>query len=100
MDISKAVGFANMDGLTWSTVSTAVLPAGKELTFVQAVSDEPSREMFIALLLRRKHSIRITVCYCSVLDECWVTDRGIARAHDTEPSKDSCPITAAERFVD
>src|SRR4051812_48691547 len=29
-DIAKAVGLANMDGLIWSTVSTAVLPPGKE----------------------------------------------------------------------
>jgi hypothetical protein len=104
MELAKAAGFSdNMDGLIWSTVDAAVLPAGKELTFVQAVDDEPRREMFRALLLGRKHSISMTVCYCSVLDDCWVAGwvagLGVARNDDTKPSNGSCPVAATERFT-
>lgn len=76
----------------------AVLSPGKEQTIVKPSDDEQSRTRFRELLPTGKHAISIIVCYCSVLDDCWVSGLGDTRI-DADPASDDCPITPAERFT-
>jgi len=78
-----------------SQLSNTVLPAGKDVTFFGPY--EAASEPFIALFLGKQHAIRVTVCYCSVLEDCW------SGSSDTVPiaiaDADACPIAKAERFT-
>jgi hypothetical protein len=91
-DVMKAAGFTGDEDLILSDLSDAVLSPGKVFTFVEPAENEQSRAKFKELLPGHKHALSVTVCYCSVLDECWVANLDAARKDST------CPITAAERF--
>jgi hypothetical protein len=93
----KAAGFDDSINTVWSTLSSAVLPAGKELTFLQSAPDDHSRDSLIALMHGNGHTLGMTVCYCSVLDECWVDFRD---TRSNGPATQPCPIRDAERFTD
>lgn len=92
----KAIGFTNEE-LTWSTVAGTVLPAGKELSFIQPSNSTQSREHLIQLMHDGSNDLSMTVCYCSVLDDCWVASYG---PHGPGESEGGCPIADAERFTD
>jgi len=48
------------------------------------------------LFLGDKHDLTVSVCYCSVLDECWlVTTDTVPQALD---GAEDCPIPVAARF--
>jgi hypothetical protein len=82
-------------GLVQSQLGHTVLPADKELTMVRPYSDDMTAS-FVASFLGDKHDITISVCYCSVLDECWlVTTETVPQAID---DAGACPIAAAEQF--
>ncbi|HEX7837029.1 MAG TPA: hypothetical protein VF469_06170 [Kofleriaceae bacterium] len=83
-----------------STLSKRVLPPGKDFTILQPMEDEQSLAKFRELLLDEKHAVSITVCYCSVLDECWVASFGTVPESDQVRSPVACPIGATERFAD
>jgi hypothetical protein len=98
-DVHKIAGFSNEDHLYRSNLSNGVVSPGKDFILIQPGDSETSRIKFAELFPRRKHAISIIVCYCSVLDECWVSaagDTGII----ADPESDECPITATERFKD
>lgn len=59
----------NNVGITWSTVSGRVLPAEKKITFLK-FSDTTAYWKVIPL--SRKMSI--SLCYCSVFDQCWISN--------------------------
>lgn len=81
--------------LVWSSLATAVLASGNELKFLAPrEGDDDSRRTFLSLLWP-KVRIDISLCYCSVLDDCWVTGYSLP----TAPS-DNCPIPDGERFTD
>jgi hypothetical protein len=82
-------------GVVHSSLSNTVLPAGKDLSFVRPFSDDQA-EAFVAAFLGDKHEVAVSLCYCSVLDECWLTmRRSVPQPID---SPDACPIPPAERF--
>ena len=82
-------------GLVQSQLANTVLPAGKDLTMVRPYSDDMTAA-FVALFLGDKHDLTVSVCYCSVLDECWlVTTDTVPQAID---GADDCPIPVAARF--
>jgi hypothetical protein len=87
--VARAVGYPADDHIVSSSIKGAVLPPGKELTIAQPADNDASRARFHDLLLHG-HEVAILVCYCSVLDECWVTDADDAPA--------ACPIADADRF--
>jgi hypothetical protein len=93
-DAQKAMG-ADRGGVITSQLSGTVVPAGKDATILQP-RDEAASARFNQLFLSGKHPVDMTICYCSVLDECWVTTSG--SAPDAVPDPDACPIRSAERF--
>jgi hypothetical protein len=98
-DVKKAAGFTHGEGVVTSWLSKAVLSPGKDFTIVKPADDEQSRAKFKELLPGEKHSLEMTVCYCSVLDDCWTTGAGGERDDGQARPRDSCPITASERFA-
>ncbi len=78
-----------------SQLSNSVLPAGKDLTYFGPY-DQASSEPFIELFLGKKHEIQVTICYCSVLDDCWVASRKTVPVAIADA--DACPIAEADRF--
>ncbi len=90
----EAMG-AKSEGVVTSQLSSTVVPAGKDVMIVRPYNEETTPR-FEQLFLSEQHAIVVTICYRSVLDECWVV------ASDTTPDAiadpDACPITAVERF--
>jgi hypothetical protein len=99
LDVQKAAGFTDGAALVWSDLSEAVLAPGKDLIFVKPADDEQSRARFKELLPGQKHALSVTVCYCSVLDQCWVVHLNSGRDDGEARPRDTCPITAVERFA-
>jgi hypothetical protein len=96
--VMKAVGKSDEAGVIMSWISRSVLPAGKDVAIIRSADDPQSRARFRELLPDGKHRLRVTLCYCSVLDDCWVaTDSVRARIEPGPP--DDCPIPAGERFT-
>jgi hypothetical protein len=78
-----------------SQLGGTVVPVGKE-TMIFRPYDEAASAPFVQSFLSDKHPIVVTICYCSVLDECWVTSSHGGSEAVSDP--DACPITSAERF--
>mgnify|MGYP000134894181 FL=1 len=64
-----------------STVNPLVLPAHDSVTFVALVKS-PGQEDVWDNFNRERFNLTARVCYCSVLDECWLLKTGVA-----EPEK-------------
>jgi hypothetical protein len=95
-DVQKAAGYSGEEGLVMSSLGgEAVIPPGKDVTIVQPIDNEQSRAKFRELLPGGKHVLAMTVCYCSVLDECWI----VSMDDKARPS-DTCPIASSERFTE
>lgn len=99
-DVRKAAGVDGEDRFTSSSISTAVLSPGADFVILQTGDTEQSRARFKTLFPGNEHELSLTVCYCSVLDECWVAYLGRGRRDDGNTSDGGCPITAGERFDD
>jgi hypothetical protein len=82
-------------GVIQSQISGTVLPPGKDLTLARPY-DDATTPRFIESFLGDKHAIVVTVCYCSVLETCWVASSATEGSIDPEP----CPIYDWERFKD
>lgn len=93
--VRKAAGFVDGDGVAQSSLSANVLPAGKKLVYLQPWA-EADHARFLQLLLDDPQRLVTTLCYCSVLDECWQIDS----LSTTPVSIETCPIAEAERYHD
>ena len=99
-DVKKAAGFTDEERLTMSTLSDSVLPSGKDYPIARPAEGEQSQAKFKELLLHKNHAVSMTVCYCSILEECWVAMLGAVPESGQVRSSDACPIGAAERFAE
>jgi hypothetical protein len=99
-DVTKAAGYRGGEGMTRSFISHAIIPAGKQILFARPNAGEPSQAKFNDLLPDGKHTLRVTLCYCSTLDDCWVASSGDRLLDGRAITDDGCPITVAERFVE
>ncbi len=61
-----------MEGVYYANVSGSVLPARDE-TIPIDIEPKADRKLMDALD-RARDDISVRACYCSVLDECWITD--------------------------
>lgn len=97
-DVFKAAGYRD-EGAIYSSISRAVIPPGKEIVFVRPNERPESQAKFKDLLPGGEHRLHVTMCYCSVLDDCWVASTSDPSLDDRTITRDGCPITVAERFV-
>jgi hypothetical protein len=97
-DARTAVGYTT-EGVVRSTIHNAVLPPGKRLELVKSTDDDASRTKFLELLPGSEHGVTIMLCYCSVLDDCWIAYYGrYTRLDGFAIAPDECPIEDDERF--
>ena len=68
-----------------------VLKAGDRIVLMTLPTDNNSGELW-QRLDRARSDVTVQVCYCSVLDDCWIFD---STRMDPEPVR-SCPAVAAE----
>ena len=85
----------------FNTVSCRILQRtyyNNDFMFVRPDDNDASRARAATLLPGNAHSMSVTVCYCSVLDDCWVTTLEVEDDNTPGPPG-SCPIPVAERFT-
>lgn len=83
------------DKLQRSTISGNVMTPGERVAMIQMADDE-SYARFSAAVQKR---VKISICYCSTLGECWVRDRKVRDQASTQV--ETCPAWPAEqRFID
>jgi hypothetical protein len=68
--------------------------------FVRPDPGERSQGKFKELLPEGKHELAITLCYCSVLADCWVASSGDPMLDGRAITSDGCPITVDDRFIE
>lgn len=105
-DVARALGYTESLSFGRSTLHTRVLTAGQsyDVLVLDDRSSEAARNFFRDMLEHRAHRFGILVCYCSVLDECWMTrlgqvDEPYGPIEDTRPVE-TCPIPPEEAFRD
>lgn len=74
--------------ITQSHISTAVLPANYTIEPLKVTAKDQ-----VKALLEHNKDISITLCYCSVYNDCWVTDR-----ENIPVSVKSCTIDENQTF--
>jgi hypothetical protein len=99
-DVVRAFGYGERASIAFSSISGRVIPADKDLE-IALPRNEESRPMFRELLDGRSHAFSITVCYCSVMKECYVERYG-ANSDSDEPGSEEderkCPVKESEQF--
>jgi hypothetical protein len=80
----------HVKGLIYSNVSQTILPARESVDFI-TLNGDAGRDLFVALDKARA-DIGLRACYCSVLDECWLTDFSASRPR---PVKECHPDAGA-----
>jgi hypothetical protein len=91
-------------GMAQSQISGRVMPAGTEIDIV--VGDGGAQNQLVRDIAdymwedKPKHRVGILVCYCSVLDQCWLAGTGQLGGlqMDEDDEIDDCPIKDEEKF--
>jgi hypothetical protein len=84
-----------------STLRARVLPPGGDVDAFQSSDSEEGRRHFGDMFVKAEARIGIVICYCSVLDDCWLAKAGGRYSDDEEHEEvDDCDsIPPAERFT-
>jgi hypothetical protein len=98
LDVIRAFGYTGDEGFAFSTLNGSVLPPGEVSEVFVAADSDSSRAMFQGFLAQKKHSFSMSVCYCSVLDECWIASDNAPRRADRNVAIEACPIPESEQF--
>lgn len=85
-------------GFSFTSLNGTVLPPGESAEVFLPADTDASRKMYETYLDEKKHSFRMQICYCSVLDECWITDSAAKTRADVTKPVDACPIPEKEQF--
>jgi hypothetical protein len=91
-------------GMAQSQISGRVMPPGTEIDIV--VGDGGAQNQLVRDIAdfmwddKPKHRVGILVCYCSVLDQCWLAGTGQLGGLqiDEDEEIDDCPIKDEEKF--
>jgi hypothetical protein len=96
-EVIKAIGHQD-PGYGYRNLVNRVLPPGAAVEIFTAYDTPDSHKMFDDFL-GKERGFRMLVCYCSVLEECWIAARGTFPGPiDGDRQIDRCPIAAGERF--
>ena len=97
-EVIHAFGFSGNEGFGYSTFNGMVLPPGQMAEVFVAADSASSRAMFGEFIGQSKHSFAMSICYCSVLDDCWLATDSAPRVIDRNVSITTCPILESEQF--
>jgi hypothetical protein len=98
LQMMKTIGYSGNDGYAYIPLNGKVLPPGAELQIFLPSANPISQAMFTDFLEQKKHKITMQVCYCSVLDECWLYDDSAVRRNGRNQPVDKCQIPEREQF--
>jgi hypothetical protein len=98
LDVIRAFGYTGDEGFAFSTFNGSVLPPGQVADVFIAADSASSRSMFEGFLAQKTHSFSMSVCYCSVLDECWLASDSAPTRAERNIAIDRCPIPENEQF--
>jgi hypothetical protein len=82
----------------YSTLKGAVIPPGQQVEAFTAHDNEAGRALFAEVFRNQEPRIAMLVCYCSVLDQCWLASN--RDDVDADREIDACPIAQADRFTE
>jgi hypothetical protein len=97
-DLLRALGHEPAYG--GSTISGRVLAAGQSLDVYSTDGSEAGRGLFADVFYKHESRIIFNICYCSVLDDCWLAQAGGAISNDElEVQVDECKLPKEQRFA-
>lgn len=67
--IKKWTDIPNIPNVRQSHISSRILPAQQQVVPLQLTGDKTKE------FLEHQQKIKITLCYCSIYEECWITNR-------------------------
>jgi hypothetical protein len=98
VEVVNAFGYGKTKHIVFGFLSGRVLTANQDLDFAAAKKDDLSRKVLLDVIEGGTHAFGITLCYCSVLDECWVARYGRQPEAERNLPENECPVTEADQF--
>ncbi len=98
LEVIRGFGFTGNEGFAFNTLNGSVLPPGAISEVFVAADSGSSKAMFNEFLSEEKHKFSMSVCYCSVLDDCWLATSDAPKLADRNVPIDRCPIPESEQF--
>ena len=95
-EVMDALGLQDLRGTPSSTVNGVVMAAGETIQQLSFGEDEAAFRRFY----RQYPRIRLQVCYCSTLDECWLLDERTSQVEGRRKEIVACPAPDADAFAD
>jgi hypothetical protein len=92
----KVTGATGNEPFLFSSLNERVMPPGENVQLFHASEDDQSRQLFTNMF--RSHTISMLICYCSVLDDCWLAGFGLQEKVNTTHPIETCPIAEDEQF--
>ncbi|TKR33950.1 hypothetical protein FCE95_06680 [Luteimonas gilva] len=83
-------------GQSYSSLAGLVLSAGEDLVYLKP----SSHERFLELRRHAGKRLRIKLCYCSALDECWTTQTWGESLEDAQREVARCPAMGPDEFYE
>lgn len=80
----------------YSSLAGLVLSAGEDMMYLKP----STRERFVELRQHAGKRLRIKLCYCSALNECWTTQTWGESLEDAQRVVAQCPTTGSDEFYE
>jgi hypothetical protein len=96
-DVLRGLGLEPVAG--GSTLNRRVLAPGSTIHAYQVADDDAGRAVFSKVFRENEKRVGMLICYCSVLDQCWLAGGG-GRYEDLDHDEEigDCPIAKADQF--
>jgi hypothetical protein len=97
-DVLRGLGLQPTAG--GSTINRRVIPPGEVVEAYAVMDDDAGRAVFSKVFRENEKRVGMLVCYCSVLDQCWLFGAG-GRFENVDPDEevDECPIASGDQFA-
>jgi hypothetical protein len=97
--VVEAYGDGKGEGFLFRSINGSVMAPGTTRVLFEPVDSEESEDMFMRFLRQKDHAFSLEVCYCSVLEDCWVVYDDLLNQARPQQQVDTCPIKASEQFL-
>jgi hypothetical protein len=98
-EVVESYGQGKGEGFLFRSLNGSVMAPGTSRVLFEPVQSEDSKEMFMRFLRQKQHAFSLEVCYCSVLQDCWVVYDDLLNQSRGQEQVDECPIKASEQFL-
>ena len=92
-EVARRLGVPDGEQL-YSSLSSMVLAAGDDVTYLKP----STHERFVAIREHAGKRLRMDICYCSTLSECWTTNNYGSSLDDVQREVDRCPAAGPDEF--